>query len=151
MPVSQCLSQCLCLPLKVELSPVLSSLGGKADTCGRELKALVNPPAFTSSTTSSLDSPSEPALAAFLLALAIAELSRAALAPLPTASGGGEGNGVCASPATSLALSTSCPLAVPLAYLQGVLPEGQATKWAVAIAERACVLYVARLRCVPLA
>jgi hypothetical protein len=39
----------------------------------------------------------------------------------------------------------ACPVSVTLGYLQGVLPEGIASAWLVAIARRAFQLYVARL------
>ena len=40
----------------------------------------------------------------------------------------------------------ACPVSVTLGYLQGVLPEGVASAWLVAIARRAFQLYVARLQ-----
>jgi hypothetical protein len=39
----------------------------------------------------------------------------------------------------------ACPISVTLGYLKGVLPEGVAAAWLVAIVKRAARLYISRL------
>ncbi|WIA31066.1 hypothetical protein OEZ86_001095 [Tetradesmus obliquus] len=127
--------------LKVELGEQLSRAGslGSSSSLSAALtsllggKAAVAAMASSSSSSSGallLPQPAEAVLLAFIVAVALAELSRAALAPLPDLDD---------DPVVS------CPISVSLGYLKGVLPDGVAAAWIGVIVRRAAQLYMSRL------
>uniref|UniRef100_A0A383V936 1-phosphatidylinositol 4-kinase n=1 Tax=Tetradesmus obliquus TaxID=3088 RepID=A0A383V936_TETOB len=127
--------------LKVELGEQLSRAGslGSSSSLSAALtsllggKAAVAAMASSSSSSSGallLPQPAETVLLAFIVAVALAELSRAALAPLPDLDD---------DPVVS------CPISVSLGYLKGVLPDGVAAAWIGVIVRRAAQLYMSRL------
>ncbi|KAF8068220.1 PI4KA1 [Scenedesmus sp. PABB004] len=119
--------------LKVELGEQLDAAGsrGSPSSLAAALVSLLGgKAALASGGAPPPPPPAEAVLLAFIVAVALAELSRAALAPLPDLDD---------------AAVASCPISVTLSYLKGVLPDGAAAAWVAAIVRRAAPLYTGRL------
>eukprot|EP00878_Enallax_costatus_P012821 GHUV01013388.1.p1 GENE.GHUV01013388.1~~GHUV01013388.1.p1 ORF type:complete len:2087 (+),score=705.77 GHUV01013388.1:215-6475(+) len=116
--------------LKVELEEQLAQVGslGSNSSLSAVLISLLGGKAALEGLN--LPHPTEAVLLAFIVAVALSELSRAALAPLPDLDD---------DPIVS------CPVSVTLGYLKGVLPDGTAAAWVGEIVKRAAQLYIARL------